>query len=196
MTDRQHIESYMRTRTRTLQTTDWYAAGHKAGTAPTEWEMIEYGRTTALGWLGTSSGSMERAISRGFAAIYDYAYNDIRDTIRRTAGTRGAVAATSSTEIHEVTVTATDTPLYDMLDWITRAPLTDDQRRIVHEALVLRVRLRQRSVHHVNLVGNGFKFEVARRKLPCERRMGQADADDEYRDPSHRRIYHLIDITH
>jgi len=137
MNDYQHIESYMRTRTRTLAATDWYQAGIVAGTAPTEWEMVEYGRDTALGWLD-ADGGMDAAITKGFKAMYVFAYGDIRDSITRTGGLRRPVAATSATDVYVSTSysllgDAVDTSysLYDVFDWIARADLSADQRRIV-----------------------------------------------------------------
>lgn len=131
MTDKQHIESFMRTRTRTLMSTDWYQAGHSTGTAPTEWEMTEYGRDTALGWYTYGNRSMDESISLGFRAMYDYAYNDVRDTIARTAGSRRTMAATSETEIHTVSLVYNSEKIYDLLDWVARTPLTPAQRQIV-----------------------------------------------------------------
>ena len=133
MTDRQHIESYMRTRTRTIQTYDWYQAGRTAGTAPTEWEMTQYGRDTAIGWLDNSSISMDEAISLGFDAIYRFAYGDIKDSITKVGGSRVPVAATSETTSYTLykVSDATSYSLYDVFDWVARADLSADQRRIV-----------------------------------------------------------------
>jgi len=133
MNNRQHIESYMRTRARSIQAYDWYMAGRNAGTAPSEWDMIKYGRDTAMGWLGTGNTSMDESIGYGFDAMYRYAYDDIRDTITKLAGNRRPAAATSEPTIYSLSIAHLDTSrnVYDTLDWIARANLTADQQRIV-----------------------------------------------------------------
>ena len=128
MNDRQHIESYMRTRTQSIMQYDWYQAGQASGTAPSEWEMVQYGRDTALGWHNHGSLSMAQAIGQGFDAIYRYAYDDIRDTITRQGNLHRTGSATSQTEIHSITLDNLD---IDWLDWIARAGLTVNQQQLI-----------------------------------------------------------------
>ena len=130
MTDRQHIESYMRSRSRTMQQYDWWQAGIQAGTAPTEWETVQYGRDTALGWLNSGSVGLDEAIGQGFDAMYRLAYADIRDSIAK-SDTRRPVTATSQTDVYSLTVVNNPSNVYDILDWISRAALTMDQKRLV-----------------------------------------------------------------
>jgi len=133
MNNRQHIESYMRTRARSIQAYDWYMAGRNAGTAPTEWDMIKYGRDTAMGWLGTGNTSMDESIGYGFDAMYRYAYDDIRDTISKIGGDRRPVSATSATSVYSQTFGGKDSGYsqINVFDWIARANLTPEQQRIV-----------------------------------------------------------------
>ena len=120
-----------------MQQYDWWQAGTQAGTAPSEWETIQYGRDTALGWLGSGRLSMEQAIGQGFDAMYRLAYHDIRDTITRTNQLRRTGNATSETDVHNLSFTnadvlgADENNVFDVLDWIARAPLTTQQQRIV-----------------------------------------------------------------
>jgi len=133
MTDRQHIESYMRTRVQTLMRHDWWIAGVAAGTAPSEWETIQYGRDTSLAYLHNGS-SMSDAIGRGFAAMYTYAYSDIKDSIRRITGNRHAVTATSDVDVYKSQLVGK--PLFynaDLVDWfdlIARSPLSITQKKL------------------------------------------------------------------
>ncbi len=133
MADFQHIESFMRVRVRTMMTYDWFKAGQQAGTAPSEWETIVYGRDTSLAYLRSGS-SMPDAIGRGFAAMYALAYGDIKDSIRRTQGQRRPVTATSDVDVY--TSQLVDRPpfynpeLVDCFDLIARAPLSITQKKL------------------------------------------------------------------
>ncbi len=129
MNDFQHIESFMRVRIRTMMTYDWFKAGQQAGTAPSEWETIVYGRDTSLAYLYDGS-SMPDAIGRGFAAMYALAYGDIKDSIRRTAGNRHAVNATSEVDVYTSPLAMCDTLHLDWLDMIARAPLSITQKKL------------------------------------------------------------------
>ena len=130
MNERQHIESYMRSRTRTMQRYDWWIAGTQAGTAPSEWEAVQYGRDTATGWLNHGGYSLDEAIGQGFDAIYRLAYDDIRDSIAK-SNTRRPVTATSETDVYSLEVVYNPSNVFDILDLISRAALTQDQKRLV-----------------------------------------------------------------
>jgi hypothetical protein len=131
MDDRRHIESYMRSRIYTMQQYDWWQAGIAAGTAPSEWETVKYGRDTALGWLDYGSLGMAEAIGQGFDAMYRLGYADIRDSIVYASDSRRSVTATSQTDVYSLTVVNNSSNVFDVLDWIARAPLTQDQKRLV-----------------------------------------------------------------
>ena len=131
--DRQHIESFMRTRVRTMMNYDWWQAGIQAGTSPSEWETISYGRDTSLAYLHAGS-SMPDAIGQGFAAMYALAYADIKDSIRRIAGTRHAVTATADTDVYKSQLVGQPSfynpELVDCFDLIARAPLNITQKKL------------------------------------------------------------------
>lgn len=59
---------------------NWWQAGRVAGTAPTEWEMTEYGRDYAQAYLDLGMAAPD-AINLACKAVYDYAYADVRDSI-------------------------------------------------------------------------------------------------------------------
>ena len=74
---------------------------------------------------------MSDAIGRGFTAMYALAYSDIKDSIRRTTGTRHAVAATSDVDVYTSPFSVYDTLHYDWLDMVARAPLSITQKKLV-----------------------------------------------------------------
>ena len=129
MTDRQHIESYMRTRVQTMMQYDWWQAGIQAGTAPSEWETVSYGRDTSLAYLH-SGLSMPDAIGQGFSAMYALAYADIKDSIQRIAGQRHAVTATSDVDVYTSPLSMCDTLHLDWVDMVARAPLSITQKKL------------------------------------------------------------------
>jgi len=130
VTDRQHIESYMRTRVRTMMRYDWWQAGIVAGTAPSEWETVEYGRDTSIAYLNDGL-TMHDAIGRGFAAMYDLAYNDIRDSIRRRGRQRFASSATSAVDVYTAGLSVDDSLHFEWLDAISGCPgLSATQKKL------------------------------------------------------------------
>ena len=125
------VEGSMRGEGQRIAGRDWYAAGRVAGTAPSEWEMVVYGREHALAWL-LGGTPVYTAVGLGFTAMYDLAYGDIRDSIRGRNGTRRAVTATSSVDVYSHAIAAVaGSESFELFDLIARSPLTVSQRKIV-----------------------------------------------------------------
>ena len=125
------VESSMRHGTRQIMEYDWYNAGRVAGTAPTEWEMVVYGREHALAWT-LEGTSVYESVGLGFQAMYDLAYSDIRDSIRGRNGTRRAATATSTVDVYSHAVAAlSGSESFELFDLIARSPLSISQQKIV-----------------------------------------------------------------
>ncbi len=121
----QAVEGSLRLQLHKLRQYDWWQAGIQSGTVPSEWETLKYGRERALAHY-LDGLTVSEAVNQGVKAMYQLAYGDIRDSIRR----RGNItySATSTTEIVVAHVDQTE---FDMLEAVASSPLSDVQKRMV-----------------------------------------------------------------
>lgn len=125
----QTVEGSLRTQLHKFRGYDWWQAGIESGAAPREWEILRYGREHALAWW-LDGMAVPEAVNMGVKAMYQFAYGDIRDTIRRRGPT--AQSATSMTQVDGYLVGGVeDGTMFDLLDVIASAPLSDVQKRMV-----------------------------------------------------------------
>lgn len=125
------IEGTIRRNVQSMQMYDWWQAGRVAGTAPTEWDAVQYGRDWAIALYDTGT-EVPEAINAGIQATYQYAYADIKDSIVWTrAEGRRCATATSSTDVYSTQLGGWDRTEYDLLDMIARSGMTQEQKKIV-----------------------------------------------------------------
>lgn len=151
------IEGSLRIQLNKMRHYDWWQAGTLSGSIPTEWEALQYGREHALAHI-LDGVKIPEAVNMGVKAMYQFAYGEVRDTIRRNHGT-----CTSATSVTDVTVHTVDagTGEFDVLEAVASSGLSDVQKRLVTRFMYGWTRAEAARAEGLSVRTGGRRFDAA-----------------------------------